>query len=56
MKEPGWDLVEKEMREQASAYRFMAEQSEVDEHYRLILFAKAQGIEEFYKLAKDLIE
>lgn len=56
MKEPGWILVEKEMLEQASIYRFMAEQPDVDEHYRLILFAKAQGIDEFYRLVKDFIK
>ena len=56
MKEPGWFLLEKEMKNQLSAYRSMAEQADVDEHYRLILFAKAQGIEELYSLSKNLIK
>lgn len=56
MKEPGFVLLENQMAEQASMYRFMAEQADVDEHYRLVLFAKAQGIDEFYKLAKEIIE
>ncbi|HDY68426.1 hypothetical protein LCGC14_3139300 [marine sediment metagenome] len=56
MKEPGWDLIKKEMLGQASTYRDIAEQPDMEEHYRLILFSKAQGIEEFYRLSQDLIK
>ena len=56
MKEPGWALLEKQMLEQASTYRFMAEQQDVDEHYRLLLFSKAQGIDELYRIVQDLIK
>ena len=45
-KEPGWELLKKELQSQADTHRFLAEQPEADEHYRLILFGKAQGIEE----------
>ena len=53
---PGWTLLEKEMRENAGSYTFQATLPEVDEHYRLILFAKSQGIEEVFDTAKDLLK
>ena len=56
MKQPGWDLLKKELQESALGYRFQATMPDVEEHYRLILFAKAQGIEEMFNLSKDLIK
>ncbi len=55
MAHPGWSLLERAMKENALNYRLQAEMPEVEEHYRLILFAKAQGIDELFTFAQVMI-
>lgn len=56
MRHPGWALLEKELRETSKSYSFQATMPSVDEHYRLILFSKAEGILEVFDLVKELIK
>lgn len=54
MNHPAWSLLKRKINESAAGYRAMAEQPEVEEHYRLILNAKASGNEEMFGLAEDM--
>lgn len=56
MRNPAWSILERQVREEVDVYRSQAEQGGIETDYRLMLFAKAQGIEEFFKLAKRIIE
>ena len=56
MKMPGWDLLKNHVEEQTKGFMLLAEQPEVDEHYRLILFGKSIGVKEFYTISQSVIE